>query len=117
MRRVRPLLLITAAALGLGMLIGNAQPGPLALGTVLQVVVGWSFVACGTFLWARRPANRLGPLMTTVGMLWLIGRTMTLVPNPLVYTAGLWLTDLWAPAFALFLLSCPTGRVKSRADL
>ena len=45
--RVRALLLITAAALGLGMLVGNAQQGPLALGTVLQVLVGWSFVACG----------------------------------------------------------------------
>jgi signal transduction histidine kinase len=115
--RVRPLLLITAAALGLGMLVGNAQRGPLAPGTVLEVLVGWSFVACGTFLWARRPANRLGRLMTIVGFLWLFGRTMTLVANPLIYTAGLWLTDLWAPAFALFLLSFPTGRVTSRADL
>jgi signal transduction histidine kinase len=115
--RLRLLLLITAGALGLGMLVGNAQNGPLGLGTVLEVLVGWSFVACGTFIWARRPANRLGPLMNTVGMLWLVGRTMTLVPNPVVYTAGLWLTDLWAPAFALFLLSFPTGRLASRADL
>ena len=113
---VRALLLITAGALGLGMLIGTAQLGPLTLETVLQVLVGWSFVACGTFMWARRPANRLGPLMALVGMLWLLGRTMTLVSNPVVYTAGLWLTDLWAPAFALFLLSFPTGRLTSRTD-
>jgi signal transduction histidine kinase len=115
--RVRPLLLVTAVGLGLGMLVGNAQHGPLALATVLQVLVGLSFVACGLYLWARRPANRLGPLMAIVGFLWLFGRTMTLVSNPVVYTAGLWLTDLWAPAFALFLLSFPTGRVTSRADL
>ncbi len=114
---VRAMLLIAAGALGLGMLVGNAQHDPLTLRTVLEVLVGWSFVACGTYIWARRPANRLGPLMTLVGMLWLLGRTMTLVPNPVVYTAGLWLTDLWAPAFALFLLSFPTGRVGSRADL
>ena len=115
--RVRALLLITAGALGLGMLAGNARQGPLALGNVLQVLVGWSFIACGTYIWARRPANRLGRLMTTVGMLWLLGRTLTIVPNPVIYTAGLWLTDLWAPAFALFLLSFPTGRLGSRADL
>ena len=42
---------------------------------------------------------------------------MTLVPNPVVFTAGIWLTDLWAAAFALFLLSFPTGRLTSRADL
>jgi signal transduction histidine kinase len=114
---VRAVLLIIAGGLGLGMLVGDAQGGPLVLGTLLGVLVGWSFVACGTFTWARRPANRLGPLMTIVGMLWLLGRTMTLVTYPVVYTAGLWLTDLWAPAFALFLLSFPTGRVTSRADL
>jgi signal transduction histidine kinase len=114
--RVRALLLITAGALGVGMLAGNAQRGPLALGTVLQVLVGWSFVACGVFLWTRRPANRLGPLMTAVGMVWLLGRTMLLVPNPVVFTAGMWLSDLWAVGFALFLLSFPTGRLTSRAD-
>ena len=99
------------------MLVGNAQHGPLALGTVLEVLVGWSFVACGIFLWARRPANRLGPLMTIVGMLWLLGRTMTLVPNPVMYTAGIWLTDLWAPRSPCSCLSFPTGRLGSRADL
>ena len=113
---VRALLPITAGALGLGMLVGNAQTGPLALGTVLQVLVGWSFAACGIFLWARRPANRLGPLMTIVGFLWLLGRTMSLVPHPVVYIAGLWLTDLWAAGFAFFLLSFPTGRLASRVD-
>ena len=113
---VRALLLIIAGALGLGMLVGNAQDGPLTLGMVLEVLVGWSFVACGIFLWTRRRANRLGPLMTIVGILWLLGRTMTLAPNPVVYTAGLWLTDLWAAGFALFLLSFPTGRLASRAD-
>ena len=41
---------------------------------------------------------------------------MTLVPNPVVFTVGIWLTDLWAAGFALFLLSFPTGRLTSRAD-
>jgi len=114
--RVRVPLLSAAGVLGFGMLVGAAQRGPLDLGAVLEVLVGWSFAACGTFIWARRPANRLGPLMTLVGMLWLLGRTMTLVPNAVVYTAGLWLTDLWAAGFALFLLSFPTGRLVARAD-
>jgi signal transduction histidine kinase len=114
---VRGLLLIGAGALGVGMLVGNAQDGPLDIGTVLQVLVGWSFAACGIFIWARRPANRVGPLMTTVGMLWLLGRAMALVPLPVTFTAGSWLSDLWAAAFALFLLSFPTGRLTARGDL
>lgn len=99
------------------MLAGNLQQGQLAIATVLQVLVGWSFAACGIFLWARRRASRLGPLMAIVGMLWLAGRTMQLVAHPVIYPAGLWLTDLWAPAFALFLLSFPAGRLSSRTDL
>jgi signal transduction histidine kinase len=114
--RVRVLLLISAGALGLAMLVGNAQSGPPALEKVLEVLAGWSFAACGLLLWARRPANRLGPVMTAVGMVWLLGRAMTLVPNPVVFTVGIWLTDLWAAGFALFLLSFPTGRLTSRTD-
>jgi signal transduction histidine kinase len=112
----RALLLITAGTLGLGMLAGHAELAPLDLGTVLEVLVGWSFVSCGVLLWTRRPANRLGSLMTLVGMLWLLGRTMTLVPNPVVFTVGIWLTDLWAASFALLLLAFPTGRLTSRGD-
>jgi len=114
--RVRALLVFIAGALGVGMLVGTAQQGPLGLETVLQVLAGWSFVACGCFLWARRPMNRLGSLMVLVGMLWLLGRTMTLIPNPVVFTVGIWFTDLWTAGFALFLLSFPSGRLRSRAD-
>ena len=113
---VRAALFIAAGVLGVGMLVGTAQHGPIGLETVLQVLAGWSFVACGCFLWMRRPANRLGPLMVLTGMLWLLGRTMTLIPNPVVFTVGIWFTDLWTAGFALFLLSFPSGRLRSRAD-
>ena len=112
----RALLLITAGALGVAMLVGYAQLGPVGAATVLQVLVGWSFVACGVLLWTRRPANRLGPLMSAVGMVWLLGRTMFLVQQPVVFTAGMWLSDLWAVGFAYLLLSFPTGRLSSRFD-
>jgi signal transduction histidine kinase len=114
--RVRSLLLVAALALALAMLVGSTQRGPLTLGAILQMLVGVSFAACGSYLWARRPANRVGPLMTTVGMLWLVGRTLILVPLPLTFTVGSWLSDLWAVAFAVFLLSIPTGRLTSRTD-
>jgi signal transduction histidine kinase len=41
---------------------------------------------------------------------------MTLIPNPMVFTVGIWFTDLWTAGFALFLLSFPSGRLRSRAD-
>ena len=38
------------------------------------------------------------------------------VADPVVFTAGIWLTDLWAAAFALFLLAFPGGRLTSSVD-
>ena len=113
---VRALLVVSAGALGVAMLVENAQHGPLDQVTVLEALVGWSFVACGVFIWARRRDNRLGPLMTSVGIVWLLGQTMPLVSNPVMFTVGSWLSDLWAAWFALFLLSFPTGRLASRID-
>jgi hypothetical protein len=113
---VRVLVIVAAGLMGLAIVIARVQDGTFSLGIALQVLVGWSYAACGVFLWARRPANRLGLLMTTVGMLWLIGRTLLLVPAPIASTTGMWLSDLWAAAFALFLLSFPTGRLTSRLD-
>jgi signal transduction histidine kinase len=113
---VQTLVLVVAGALGLWMLIGSAQSGPLGIGTILAVLVGWSFVACGTFLWARRHSSRPGPLMVAFGGLWLLGRSLLLIQQPIVFTAGLWISDLSAAAFALFLLSFPGGRIASRLD-
>ena len=114
---VRVLLVTSAGGLGVGMLLENVQHGPLDPVTVLETLVGWSFVACGVFIWARRRDNRLGPLMTIVGIVWLLGQTLPLVADPIIFTAGSWLSDLWAAWFALFLLSFPSGRLTSRTDL
>ncbi len=112
----RALLLITAVTLGLWMLVGGTQPGPLTISALLAVLVGWSFVASGTFLWARRPSSRIGYLMVAFGGLWLLGRSLLLIQQPILFTAGLWISDLSAAAFAIFLLSFPSGRIASRVD-
>lgn len=108
-------MLIAAGALGLWMLAGGTRGAPLEINTILAVLVGWSFVGCGTFLWARRHI-RPGPFMVAFGMLWLVGRSLLLAQQPILFTAGLWISDLSAAAFALFLLSFPGGRITSRMD-
>jgi signal transduction histidine kinase len=110
------LVVLVAVGLGLWMLISSAQSGPPEIGTILAVLVGWSFVACGTFLWARRRGVRLGQMMVAFGGLWLLGRSLLLVSQPVLFTAGMWISDLSAAAFALFLLSYPSGRIASRID-
>src|SRR3954451_9965446 len=54
--------------------------------------------------------------MPGVGVLYLLGRTLPLIADPLVFTTGIWLQDVWAAAFAFFLLSFPTGRLRSPVD-
>jgi signal transduction histidine kinase len=112
---VEALVLVVAGALGLWMLIASAQADSLGIGMALAVLVGWAFVACGTFLWARRD-SRIGQLMVAFGGLWLFGRSLLLVHQPIPFTAGMWITDLSAAAFALFLLSYPAGRIASTID-
>src|SRR3954470_22506054 len=108
--------LIVSVATGLAMLALNIAVGPIRPTTVLELLVGWSFAGCGAYMWRRRPANRLGPIMLGVGVLYLLGRTLPLIADPLVFTTGIWLQDVWAAAFAFFLLSFPTGRLRSPVD-
>ena len=38
----------------------------------LSVLVTWSFLGTGLYLWDQRPDNLTGPLMTALGFSWLI---------------------------------------------
>jgi signal transduction histidine kinase len=54
--------------------------------------------------------------MVAFGGLWLLGRSLLLIQQPILFTAGLWISDLSAAAFAVFLLAFPGGRIASRLD-
>jgi signal transduction histidine kinase len=84
------------------------------LQTVLEFTVGCSFVASGLVAWSRRE-NRLGPLMTVIGITW-FARPLVNVDSSPVFTGAVWLQDTWFLLFALFLLSLPYGRLTSRTD-
>src|SRR5436305_14597812 len=79
--------LIVAAATGIAILALSVAVGPLRPTTVLEVLVGWSFAGSGAYMWRRRPANRLGPIMVGVGVLYLAGRALPLVSAPVIFTA------------------------------
>ena len=89
------------------------NPSPTSL---LQLLVGWSFVACGVYAWGRRPDNPIGRIMAAVGLAWLVGRTLYLGGVAWSFTAGVWLTDMWPTGLALFLLAYPGGRRMTRSD-
>ena len=46
--------------------VGSNHVGPRGLFLAQQLLIGWSFVGTGLFMWWRRPENRLGMLMTAL---------------------------------------------------
>jgi signal transduction histidine kinase len=57
------------------------------------------FAGAGIVTWCARPANRSGPLMLAIGLLWLLSRS----PIPV--------GGLWAAVLAHLVLAFPSGRL------
>ena len=80
---------------------------------VLAYSVGLFFLASGLIAWYARPHNRVGPLMTLVGVLWFPQRFDELVDG-LPRWGLMTISTLWASALAHLILAFPTGRLGSR---
>jgi signal transduction histidine kinase len=80
-----------------------------------QLVIGWSFVGTGLFMWWRRPENRLGLYMTAVGFTWLLGSILA-TNNGYVFFAGELCAALPYGFLVQMLLSFPDGRLHSRLE-
>jgi signal transduction histidine kinase len=83
---------------------------------VLAILVGIAFAASGLYAWGRRPKNRLGPLMTVVGCIYLTWQLLVQADASLLFTAGIWISDAWIVLFVLFLLAFPDGRLTTSLD-
>lgn len=82
-------------------------------GTLNAVIFGvgtLSWVGVGLYAWRRRPQNRLGALMVTVGFIFWLGAP-TIVDEPLAFTAGMLLNGLFIGTVAHMLLAWPSGRL------
>jgi signal transduction histidine kinase len=84
---------------------------------VVYRLIGGSFAACGLIAWRRRPDSRSGLLMTVAGAGFFVSALISQFDPPIAQTAGLVLTELWAPFFAALLLTLLTGgRFESTVD-
>jgi PAS domain S-box-containing protein len=107
-----------AAAVGLGaalyagalILVVTAEPRePEKLNLfALVLVAGLVFTVTGAIAAARRPSNRTGAQMLTVGLLWSLG-ALQATNASLPLTVGFVLSGLAFVAFAHLILSYPTG--------
>src|SRR6187397_359395 len=55
--------------------------------SAVYLVIVWSFVATGLLAWARRPTNKFGPLMASVGFGFMLG-ALSESSNEYVFAAG-----------------------------
>jgi signal transduction histidine kinase len=112
----RPSLWLLGALFGaaiLGLTIASGEQ-TFEVEMLLSVLLGWSFVASGLIAWRHRPEDRIGPIMVTVGFVWLLSRLMSLADWAPVYTTAIWISDLWVVVYVLFLVSFPHGRLSPR---
>jgi signal transduction histidine kinase len=100
------LALAAGAAVAALVLTGySSDPVPLA---VLGLVSGWSFVGSGIVAWARRPENRIGPMLILAGFTWFLAG-FQFSDISAVFTAGALLENVFIVVVAWLLLAFPTG--------
>ena len=95
-----------------------------------DLAVGLAFLVTGLVAWRRRPANRVGLLMTAVGFTWFIGSWGNLTDWNIfrqafggafdhsyrfdVFRTALWFEALNQAILVHLILAFPTGRLGSR---
>jgi signal transduction histidine kinase len=116
----RALIMIGATALALGLItipvaLTSTVASPRGLFLATQLVIGWSFVSTGLFMWWRRPENRLGLLMSAVGFTWLLGLLLA-TTNGYLFFCGELIVALPYGFLVQMLLSFPDGRLHTRLE-
>jgi signal transduction histidine kinase len=117
-RPVRALALPALAALALGLLgaiaiLTSDHVDHRWLAVALTLGTGAAWVGTGLFVTARRPANRVGALMTWTGLTWLLN-TFIAADSAAVFTFAYVASNLYLAAFVHLLLAYPEGRVRRR---
>jgi signal transduction histidine kinase len=77
-------------------------------------LIGWTFIGTGLYAWARRPANRIGPLMVAVGFSFCVG-SLIVARQPWLYAIGLLFLPLPYAILTHILLAFPTGEIGTRS--
>jgi signal transduction histidine kinase len=82
---------------------------------LLHLAIGLTYVYGGLAIWSHDPANRTGPLMTSVGLTWFI-QNLEGSGLPILNVLGLALGDTWSVVLVALVLAYPGGRLETRVD-
>ncbi|MFL5950722.1 MAG: histidine kinase [Gaiellaceae bacterium] len=81
----------------------------------LDLAVGWTYIGAGLIAVARRPGNRIGPLMLAFGFSWFIGNFGN-APVPLLLSLGVGFQAISSGFLAHLVLAYPDGRLTRRPE-
>jgi signal transduction histidine kinase len=98
----------------LGLVVGLVSVAVGGLGPVdaaSELVAGWSVMATGLLIWARRPASQAGPLLAAAGLAWLLVYWNTpAIGSAAGFAIGLCLYGVAPQLLAQAALAFPSGR-------
>jgi signal transduction histidine kinase len=83
---------------------------------VLYALVAASFTVSGAIASARRPASRIGELMTWFAIVWAVSYLTGFSTSPLIYTVGGILVNVRYAVYAAILVAFPSGRLALPLD-
>jgi signal transduction histidine kinase len=81
-----------------------------------SAAITWGFLGVGLFVWARRPGNRVGPLMVAVAFSWVVS-DLVFADSELLFSVGSVLSLVFIAVTVHLLLVFPTGRFDNRLDV
>lgn len=117
MRRpsTRILIALLGVPWGIWAEVFSYQNGTPAIDVLRDLLVGWAYLYGGLAIWASRPANATGRLMTFVGLTWFIGNLQLAASTP-AREIGTAFADVVFVALIALILAYPRGRLETRLD-
>jgi signal transduction histidine kinase len=115
MRRVAAVAVLTAAA---ATSVGTASSEHTELRGLWiagSLLITLGFLSAGLFAWAKRPDNRVGPLMVAVAASWVVS-DLVFSNTDLLFSLGSALSQIFIAVTVHLLLVFPTGRFERRID-
>ena len=108
-----PLVLLPAVILvGILAELSLVNAGLSTDGILTDAASGLAFSLAGLIAWHRRPGNRVGPIMTGIGLAW-FGGDFLYGPAPIVGPLSFFVQASARVLFAWLLLAFPSGRLGS----
>ena len=107
---------LVLGALGAAVIAASDYVDHRGLSIAISLGIGAAWIGTGLYAWWRRPANRVGALMTWTGFAWLLNAFVA-ANAPAVFTIAVLGANLYLAAFAHLLVAYPEGTAKPHRRL